>query len=73
MGKDQNPSKINIKNIEEKGAEEEKHPAEARVDGEAEDDQHCGTHGRRPGREEERSAMPMLHQIRESLNIDHCL
>lgn len=72
MGKDQNPSKINIKNIEEEGAGEEKHPVEACVDGEAEE-QYCETHGRRPGREEGRSAMLMLHQIRESLNISHCL
>lgn len=34
MSKDQNPGKINIKNVEER-AEEEKHPAETCVDGDA--------------------------------------
>lgn len=56
MNKDKNPSKIYIKNMEEL-AEEEKHPAKACVDGDARGSQYYGSHGRRPGQEEGRSAV----------------
>lgn len=66
MSKAQHSSKINIRSMEE-CAEKEKHPTEARANGDARGRSVPWSHGRRPAQEEGRSAVMMLHQVRERL------